>query len=72
MTDENPSLLLDQSDLPTSASFATLIATDGRTVKLDPLPGGALQLVISGRQPLVLDRFQSAALVAAVKALPDG
>ncbi len=54
------------------AAFATLITTDRRTVKIDQAPGGAVIVTIGRNDPAVFDRFQAAALRAAVLALPEG
>lgn len=56
----------------TPAAFATLIATDGRVMKLDVV-SGALHLELTGRrEPVIFDRFQTAAFRAAAAALPEG
>ena len=52
-------------------AHATLIATDGRTVRLIVEPNGGVAIAIAGRVPAVLDRWQRAAFVAAVAALGD-
>ncbi len=55
---------------PEPLAFATLVAVDGRRVRL-ARENGSLSISIDARQPVVLDRFQSIAFVAAVAAL-DG
>lgn len=70
--DDQSSLIPDTSDPLPAASYATLIATDGRVVRIDPRPGGEIALTISGRQPVVLDRWQAAAFCAAAASLPEG
>ncbi|MBU8540225.1 hypothetical protein [Falsiroseomonas tokyonensis] len=64
---------VEQGDLlpPGPPPHATLIATDGRRVVLQRQPDGSLSMIIHGREPVVLDRFQTAAFVAAVAALGD-
>jgi hypothetical protein len=52
-------------------AFATLIAADGRVIRLNPIgAGGGISLAIEGRKAVELDRFQAAAFRAAIAALP--
>ena len=52
-------------------AHATLIATDGRTIRLTVEANGGVAITISGRVPAVLDRYQRRAFVAAVSALGE-
>lgn len=52
-------------------AHATLIATDGRTVRLIVDQNGGVAIAIAGRVPAVLDRWQRSAFVAAVAALGE-
>ena len=53
--------------LPETPAFATLITRDGRPVRLDLTLEGGISLSIGGLgKEIVFDRFQSAALRAAV------
>ncbi len=65
---EQPALL--EVGPPEPQAFATLVAVDGRRVRL-ARENGAVLISIDARQPVILDRFQSIAFVAAVAAL-DG
>lgn len=47
---------------------ATLIGTDGRTVTL-AVEAGALAIMVGVARPMLLDRWQTLALVAAVREL---
>lgn len=55
---------------PEPQAFATLVAVDGRRVRL-ARENGALLISIDARQPVVLDRFQSAAFRMAVAELGE-
>lgn len=70
--DDQSSLIPETSAEPALAdSFATLVSADGRIVRMDPTPSGGICLAIGGRQPVQFDRFQVAALKAAIVALPE-
>jgi hypothetical protein len=74
--DIEPQTTAEQADLlptaPQQDCFATLVATDGRLLRLDPIPGGGLVLNIAERKPVVLDRFQALAFRQAVAAMEAG
>lgn len=67
-TTEQPALL--EVGPPEPQAFATLVSVDGRRVRL-ARENGAVLISIDARQPVVLDRFQAVAFVAAVAALGD-
>ncbi|MBX9595680.1 MAG: hypothetical protein K2X46_15050 [Roseomonas sp.] len=51
-------------------AFATVVAQDGRLLRLQPEGDGALTLMVEGtRLPLRLDTFQALAFTAAVRSL---
>lgn len=47
-------------------AFATLIATDGRVLRLVDTGDGALRIAIGGHKPVTLDHYQWVALSCAM------
>jgi len=68
---DDPAAGLPEPETPELVAFATLVTTAGKLVRLNAA-GAGLSLVIDGRNPVVLDRFQAAAFRAALAALPEG
>ena len=66
----------EQADLlpgiPPPECFATLVATDGRLLRIDRTPGGGLVINVADRKPVVLDRWQAGALREAIAATGVG
>ena len=48
------------------APLATFVSTDGRVIRIYVGERGELTLRIGGREPVVLDRFQASAFMAAM------
>ena len=66
---DTPPAKAEQPASEQGAAFATLVAVDGRLLRIDPQPGGGVLLTIERHKPLVLDRFQAAAFRQATTAL---
>ncbi len=66
LTDEVPAEAAPEPEGP--EAFATLVARDGRLIRLWVTRFGDLVLQVGERQPVTLDRFQVAALRVAMLA----
>ena len=63
----------DQPDLlPDGPVLVTVVSADNRIIKILQDEQARLTIAVSGRAPVVLDRFQSGALRSALSEGPEG